>query len=320
MEIRFIEPLSRGWKRMVKALFKPFDIKKWFVVGFTVFLADLMDSDGGGGGSWNLDKKHNNFDDFFNFPRIAWEWLEHHPLWFTLIVVGLILLIILVVVLTWLSSRGKFMFLNNVVHDKAEVVKPWYDYKMQGNSLFLWRLVFGFICFLIFLSFLVGAFFIGLNIHQDYYPFAAKVFLILGLVLSGLLMLVFIGYISLFLNDFIVPIMYKFNLKAVPAWSRFLHLLGKNFFYFILYGLIIFILYIGVVIGVILFGLFTCCCGILLIIIPYIGSVILLPVSYTFRSFSVEFLEQFGPDYKIFPAEAIETTEDQSSEQNSENN
>jgi len=40
---------------------------------------------------------------------------------------------------------------------------------------------------------------------------------------------------------------------------------------------------------------------ILLLITPYIGSVVLLPVSYTFRAFSVEFLEQFGDDFTIFP-------------------
>ena len=48
-------------------------------------------------------------------------------------------------------------------------------------------------------------------------------------------------------------------------------------------------------------GLLTCCIGFIFLIIPYIGSVIMLPVSVTFRSLSLEFLEQFGPDYKIFP-------------------
>lgn len=56
-----------------------------------------------------------------------------------------------------------------------------------------------------------------------------------------------------------------------------------------------------VVISVIVLGLATCCIGFLFLIIPYIGSVIMLPVSVTFRAFSVEFLEQFGGEYKIFP-------------------
>ena len=48
-------------------------------------------------------------------------------------------------------------------------------------------------------------------------------------------------------------------------------------------------------------GLFTCCLGFTLLAIPYIGSVVTLPISYTFRTFSLEFLEQFGPGYTIFP-------------------
>ena len=119
-----------------------------------------------------------------------------------------------------------------------------------------------------------------------------------------LLFLTFIlitGYISLFLNDFVVPIMYKYNLTAIKAWSRFLPLFTRHFLYFVLYGIIIFLLIILVVICVILFGLLTCCLGFLLLIIPYIGSVVTLPISYTYRAFSLEFLEQFGPEYTFFP-------------------
>jgi len=36
-----------------------------------------------------------------------------------------------------LRSRGKFMFLDNVVHDRAEVSQPWQDFRRLGNSLFL---------------------------------------------------------------------------------------------------------------------------------------------------------------------------------------
>ena len=71
--------------------------------------------------------------------------------------------------------------------------------------------------------------------------------------------------------------------------------------YFLLYGIFILVLGILVVISVIIFGFVTLCIGFLLLIIPYISSVLLLPVSYTFRAYSVEFLEQFGDDFKIYP-------------------
>ena len=69
---------------------------------------------------------------------------------------------------------------------------------------------------------------------------------------------------------------------------------------FILYGLMVFGLRLLVSVLIFVAGVLTCCIGLLLVIIPYIGSVTTLPISYTFRAFSLEFLEQFGLEYKVF--------------------
>ena len=71
MNISYSEPFSRGWNRMKKALFQPFDIAKWFTVGFTAFLATLMDSPGPGGGGNYSDRNYGNrfdWDEFARFP------------------------------------------------------------------------------------------------------------------------------------------------------------------------------------------------------------------------------------------------------------
>lgn len=300
MNIQFFDPISRGWKRMTIALFKPFDIGKWFVVGFTAFLAELLDGNGGGNGFSNIGKK-GNFHEFVDFPYRAKAWILDHPDLFTLIIIGVVFLFALIIVLTWLSSRGKFMFLDNVVHNRAKVTKPWYDYRIQGNSLFVWRFVFGLICFAAIILF-VAVFFISAYNHYegDFKP-AANVASIVGFAFLFVFTIIVIAYISLFLDHFVVPIMYKHNLTAVQAWNKFLSLFSKHWIYFLLYGLLILFLYIFVVIFVIFAGLFTCCIGFLLLIIPYINAVVLLPISYWFRAFSVEFLEQFGPDFEVFP-------------------
>jgi hypothetical protein len=133
MKISYSDPLSRGWNRMKKGLFQPFDIGIWFTLGFTVFLAGLVDggSPGGGGGNYNKGFKHDRFDwhEFVDYPHIAWSWLLEHSMWFSLIIFGLFFIIAILIVFTWLSSRGKFMFLDNVIHSRAEVVKPWNEYK-----------------------------------------------------------------------------------------------------------------------------------------------------------------------------------------------
>lgn len=300
MNIQYIEPLSKAWNKMTIALFKPFDITKWFIVGFTAFLAGLTDWHGGKGSSDSNETFHS-FRDVLDFPANARDWLLDNQIWFTLIVIGVILLFAFIILLVWLSSRGKFMFLDNVLFNRAQVVKPWHQYKALGNSLFGWRIVFGLICFALFILFFIQVFIIAANIYEQNVSTASTVILIIGMALLFLLLIVVISFIDLFLNDFIVPIMYKNHIRTNQAWNQFLPVFTRHWLYFIAYGFLILLLHILVVIAVIFLGLFTCCIGILLLIIPYIGSVITLPVSYTFRAFSVLFLEQFGDDFSFFP-------------------
>ncbi len=302
MRIAYLEPFERAWERMKLALFRPFDLHKWFVVGFNAFLAGLAESRNGSvGGRGRGDM---SFREFLDLPYKAWAWLTGHPGW--AIAIGFLAVVIVAVGITllWLSSRGKFMFLDNVVHNRAEIAKPWREFRKEGDSLFLWRLAFGFVAIAIFVAFIVFFFAGARGLYEAGFGDRMPVLLLVGLGLTFLLLLIIIGYISLFLNDFIVPIMARDRIPAVAAWRRFLPLLGHHPFHFILYGIIIFVLYILFVILVIVAGLATCCIGWLILVIPYIGTVMTLPVWYTFRTFSLEFLAQFGPEYQLFPAPA----------------
>lgn len=305
MSISYSRPLSLGFERMKKALFQPFDITKWFRIGFTAWLAGLTDRNGGSSGN-SSGNNYNNLDDFFNFPQTAWNWLMDNPLWANLILVGIVLLIIFVSVLIWVSSRGKFMFLHNVVHDNSKISEPWHEYKKEGNSLFLFQFFYGWFAFAVFALFAAFCFVTARDLYFGDFPKVAVFWSIMQMILLFIAYLLVFGYTSLFLKDFVVPIMYKHRIGVMRAWGKFLLLFGRRFFTFLLYGLFIFILGIGVAIGVIFFALITCCIGLFLLAIPYIGSVILLPVSYTFRAFSIEFLAQFGRDFNVFPEEGIE--------------
>ncbi len=305
MSISYSRPLSNGWNRMKKALFQPFDISKWFRVGFTAWLASLTDCNGGGGRAGNKHSYHdmnNAWNDIFTFPQTAWNWLMDHPVIFNLIIVGIILLFVIGAVITWVSSRGKFMFLHNVIYNKSEISEPWHEYRKEGNSLFLWQFFFGLIAAAVFILFLIYCFITAKNLYYADLPGIAIFWAVAMMVLILIGYFIIFGYISLFLKDFVVPIMYKHRVGVIKGWGEFLKLLFPHFFSFIGYGLFIFVLGIAVAIAVIFFALFTCCIGLLLIAIPYIGAVILLPVSYTFRAFSIEFLAQFGDRYNVLPA------------------
>jgi hypothetical protein len=305
MPIAYLEPFERAWERMKLALFRPFDLNKWFVVGFNAFLAGLAESRNGSVGE--KGRGDMTFREFLDLPNRAWAWLTSHPGWAIAIGVLALVAIAVIVTLLWLSSRGKFMFLDNVVRNSAEIAKPWREFRKEGDSLFVWRLVFGLVAVAVFIAFAVFFFVGARELYEVGWGRGLPVLLLVGLGLTFFLLLILIGYISLFLNDFVVPIMAKDRVSTVAAWRRFLPLLGRHPFSFILYGIIIFLLYVLFVIVVVVAGLVTCCIGWLLLVIPYIGTVVTLPVWYTFRAFSLEFLAQFGPEYRLFPA-PVKTT------------
>ena len=59
--------------------------------------------------------------------------------------IGLVVLLLFL----WLSSRGKFIFLDDVVSGQARIVEPWNRFKRLGDSLFLWRAAFVLACSLL---------------------------------------------------------------------------------------------------------------------------------------------------------------------------
>jgi hypothetical protein len=301
MNIQFIEPFARAFRRMRKALFQPFDIKKWFVVGFTAFLAGLTDCHGSSGGNWKGNRAFN-LDEAMDFPETAWDWWHSIPPgWMALLMILVAVLIVLAVVMVWVSSRGKFMFLDNVLYDRAQVVKPWHDYRAEGNSLFLWAISFGIIVLAIVVTYAVQCFH---SLHELYQHHGESMLLLgpaIWMVLGFVVIAAILMFIELLLSHFVVPIMYRYKIKTMAAWSYFFRIFFAYPIHFVGYSFIVLLLVIFVFIAVLLVGFMTCCIGFLVLAIPYINTVILLPVRYTFRAYSIEFLGQFGPEYRLFP-------------------
>ncbi|HLP17475.1 MAG TPA: hypothetical protein VK470_14520 [Bacteroidota bacterium] len=310
MVIEYLTPLSRAWGRTKNMLFHPFDIGKWFALGFSAFLAGLTDWPGGGGGgggrgpAGNFDIRHAvDWDYVFDFPNQVSLWIAEHHFWVLIIIASLLFILVLSVVLTWLSSRGIFMFLDNVVHNRSRIGQPWREFKGHGESIFLWRLALGFLSVVMFLELVVAAFFIARTIYFRGDPLSSFIALWTGFALIGFVFFLVVHFISRMLTDFIAPIMYKENVSVLDAWRKFLVLFPDHIWDMILYYFFIIGLYILVAIGVVIIGVVTCCCGFILLAIPYIGSVVLLPVSVTFRTLSLEFLAQFGEQYTVIPSD-----------------
>jgi hypothetical protein len=297
-KISVLDPLAPAIERVKAILFKPFDLGKWFVIGLCAWLAYLGKGGGGGGGNGPNFQRHGVK------PEQALEQAKHfvteNLFWIVPVAIFVMMLIIVLwLVVVWLSSRGKFMFLHCVAENKAEVKNPWTKFRQHANSLFLFRVVLGLIGFFAVALPLL----LGIIALITVFSAAPRVGLVLGLVTLSLVLFVVsivLLLISKFTTDFVVPIMFLRTTSCTAAWREFLTLLSANKARFALY--ILFQIVIGICISVILFAVMclTCCCACCIMAIPYIGTVLLLPIFVFKLAYSLCYLRQFGPQFDVF--------------------
>ena len=146
MKIEIIKPFNEAIELTKKILFQPFDLRKWCVIGFTAFLANL-----GGGFNFNPGGTKTERDDLGNLA----DQLSEIPPWILILGGAVIALSILalIVVLAWLRARGRFMFIDCVVKNRGAIAEPWREFKREANSFFLFSLLiclslFGFVAIL----------------------------------------------------------------------------------------------------------------------------------------------------------------------------
>ena len=295
MNVSFGLPLQRSWDRMVRMLFRPFAIGKWFVLGFAAFLSEYLSHAAGGRYSY-----HTKTDEPTRHAVHAIVEFLRHPVWGPVILVIVICSALLSIVFLWVTSRGRFIFLDDVVRERAAIVEPWRRFQRHGNSLF----VFSFVAYLVLCGALI---LIAIPLLPAILAIAeGGDWRVLGFATLGATLAIVaplglvVSYVFLLLYQFVVPIMYRDDLGVLAAWSRFLGLFRKHPAPFLGYGLVYLVMSVGVFAVVVVAGLATCCIGFALLATPYVGSVILLPIEVLFRGYGPEFLAQFGAEYSVF--------------------
>nr|WP_320133549.1 hypothetical protein [uncultured Holophaga sp.] len=286
--------VGHAFDHTTRILFKPFDLSKWFVMGFSAFLAKL------GGG----------FPSSFNIPRgpgdspaaselsQGLDWVQGH----LVLVIGIALLVLLVAavigtVLAWLASRGDFMLLDNIVRNRAEIAEPWKAYRHPANRLFAYRIAVG-VALLLFILVLLC---IGLGVSWPMIREGAleqlwkPALLLLPLLLLGIC---FFSLYLMVLRDFGMPLMYLRGCAPGEAMRVFRReLLPGHLGTFVLFYLLKIGLGIGAGILVVMAGCLTCCIGFL----PYLSSVLTLPVTVFFRCYALDLLAQIDEGWRLLP-------------------
>jgi len=294
-QISVIGPVGQAIEKTRQILFSPFEWGKWFTIGFCAWLAFLGEGGGAGGGNGGGGRQ--------GFPnmREARHWIESNLYW--LLPVGLTVLAILVaigVVLLWLRSRGKFMFLYCVAKNKAEVVYPWKEYANEGNSLFLFKIALWLVSMVCFIPMVIAWIVVIIPIARAERFLPAAVGIILGLSLITLAVVIVFAIVVKFTEHFVVPAMFIHRIRCVEAWKRFLELLKANVGRFVLFVLFAIVLNIAISTLILVVVLGTCCTACCVLALPYIGTVALLPILVFQRSYSALYLAQYGPQWDVF--------------------
>jgi hypothetical protein len=289
-KIEIFQPFGDAFEWMKRVLFQPFDLKKWLVLGFAAFIA----GNSGGGFSGNFNPRA--FKDMNAQPSVThFNWSDLGPLWIAGIIVGAVLLIVLILVLMWVVCRGRFVFTDCVVKNRAAIVDPWHEFRREGNSYFLFMLAVGFVSILLFvLVALIVLVPFGIFAHGRAHPGPG---LAGGIAIAcfALLWFVFIIFLAL-VTHFMVPVMYRQRCAAFDAFGQVMRLVANHlgsFVLLILFGLVLFLAF-AVLSTVVTCA--TCCIGGL----PYVSSVLLLPVLVCLAAFKLFFLRQFGNEYDVW--------------------
>lgn len=318
--VSVLDPVGRAINKTKQILFDPFNLEKWFVIGFCAWLAGLGGG-GGGGGGFNMGSSNSHCPP--NVHHIKQEvsaFISQSLPWLLPVAAAGILLIIAIgLLVVWLKSRGQFMFLDCIIKNRAAVSAPWTEYRAEGNSLFGFKFILWLVGFLLMLGAIIPLIII-------FVMFARNDFAVIRIVpafAAGLLLFVFVltglalGVVKVLTDDFVVPVMYRRRCGVKAAWKECMGLFSARPGMFVLY--LLFLIVIGVVMGFLaaICALMACCCFCCVswtFCIPFIGSylmtVLLLPLAVWRRSYAILFLSQFGPEFDVFetvvsPAEPV---------------
>lgn len=288
-KIEIFEPFGAAFEMMKRILFQPFDFAKWLVIGFAAFLS----------GAWG-----NGFS--FRSPRGNWNFKsvshsnttisESLPSWFfPFIIVIVALAVLIILVLMWISARGRFIFTDCVVKNRAAIVVPWVEYRREGNSFFLFSLVVMFLTLLF-----IGVFVVAIVLPMGLFGSGKGT---AGLGVAAVCALVFVGLVWLAFaiffgvaSQFMVPVMYRRRCLAREAFfdvSKLMLARPGPIVLVVLFGIVLLLaLAVVTTIGTCL----TCCFAGL----PYVSSVVFLPAFVWLLAFKLLFLRQFGPEYDVW--------------------
>ncbi len=299
-KIEILTPFNQAIELTRLVLFRPFDITKWLVIGFAAFLSGWFNSGGGGINPWSFRGWNTS-----NAPAPTFQFQSFNMdyagvILLTVIAVCVVIFLAFLVLWLWIVARGRFVFIDCLVRNRAAIVEPWRQFREEGNRFFIFLIILILIS-IVFVALLGGLIFGSLVLWRSYR--VSNVPLLFVVVPIVVLAWVAFAVVVNSITYFMPPVMYARRCSPVEAARAILRLIVDDPAPFILFILFMIVLWIGWIIVGCVVTCVTCC----LALLPYIGTVMVLPVPVLFRSFSLLFLRQFGPEWDVWATIPVPT-------------
>ena len=294
-------------------LFRPFDLGKWFTIGFQRLpcrpfrgrkrlqrllqlqpLEPEQQPDALGLVPVPLEHPQPLHDAFRHGQRVDGLYAG---LGIFLIAIVAFFALGFILLIYWLGARGQFLFIDNVVRNRGAISWPWRAYARQGNDLFVFYLLWLLFVVALLVPFIVGGFFLVQPYVRDHrWPEGGEY---IGFVLLGLLYFAIsipLGIILFLFRELGVPLMFRSGMTARAAFMEIGRLFLRHPGSLLIFVLLRLVLFIALVIVCVVTCCFTCCVE----AIPYLGTVVLLPALIFIKCFTLDYLAQFGPEYDVW--------------------
>jgi hypothetical protein len=265
--VKFDEIIHASLEWTTTVLFRPFNIKKWFILTFIALLAGAVI--GGSNFRINLPVEETSqdqpvkkdtkikcgqdparlsgpesFSDIKKEFNIFLTQISSPPIIF-FVIAGIALIIIILVISTWLYSRFSFIFLQAVATNDASVKIPFRQNREIGNSLFSFNVIFSLFNTAILILFifysvksLIYVIETSTSKNVDAMAIVMKVLsLAIPYILLLLLFILLAGTVRFIINNFVVPVMFKEKksiLKALPVALGIINSNKENVFVYLL--------------------------------------------------------------------------------------
>ena len=213
-KIEILAPFNQAIELTRLILFRPFDITKWLVIGFAAFLSGWFNSGGGSINPWSFRNWNTTNLQAPTFQFRSFNMDHAGLILLTAIAVCVVVILVFVILWLWIIARGRFVFIDCLVRNRAAIVEPWREFRQEGNHFFVFLIVLMLVSLVLVALF--GGLIFGLLVLWRNYQ-VSNVPVLLVLVPIAVFAWVAFAVVVNLITYFMPPVMYARRCSAVDA-------------------------------------------------------------------------------------------------------